>query len=162
MAKQLTRARPTSSVAGLLESSIGRQVMGPVLANAARFPACTPIDLHRAEMPHPGSLRPSAPALSISRQFNLTPGADKSLKRLLAACGEALGLELKQSELLRAILLALETRAGEISAQLHQIGGIRRVKNERANAHLQEEMERRIAEAILAGLHPSTIGVRRN
>lgn len=152
MAKPLTHAKPSSSVAGLLELAVGRQAIAPGSGDNVRFAR----EAWASQSP-PGSaegdaIRASNEVHSISRQFSLTPQADKTLKALLEACGESLGLELKQSELLRAILMAMDAASVPILVEIRTIGRIKRLKNERANAPLQHEMELRLAKAILGGI----------
>jgi hypothetical protein len=99
-----------------------------------------------------GEGRASRQAACIPRQFTLSPLTDRTLKRLIAAYGEATGLDLKHSELLRAILVAVAHAMPELSREAERIGPLRRPKNDRGSEVLRDELERRIAAAFVRGM----------
>jgi hypothetical protein len=62
------------------------------------------------------------------------------------------GVGLKSSEVMRAVLVALEYAAPELEREATRIGRLKRPKNDRGIEGLRNRFERRIARAIIAGL----------
>jgi len=87
----------------------------------------------------------------VPRQFTLTASTDRTLKRLITVYGDATGLDLKHSELLRAVLLAVEHAMPELSREAQGIGRLRRPKNDRGREGEREALERCIAKAFVRG-----------
>lgn len=152
MPKPLTKPQPTSSVAKMLEPSVGAQVI------AKPEPVATTI-LPLPVQPHVGSLprqqvdmRASGEVPDVPRQFTLTAKTDRTLKRVIATYSEATGIDLKHSELLRAILVAVEHAMPELIREAQVIGRLRRPKNDRGREAEREELERNIAKAFVAAM----------
>lgn len=99
--------------------------------------------------------RPSGGVPEIQRQFLLTATADQVLKKLIGTYSDATGIDLKNSELLRAIFVACDHAMPELIREAQQIGPLRRPKNDRGREAEREELERRIAKAFVAGLRAS-------
>jgi hypothetical protein len=108
------------------------------------------------EQPRGGDMRLSGTVSgevpSIPRQFSLTPKTDRTFKRLIATYAASTGLELKHSELLRAILIAVEHAMPELLREAQEIGALRRPKNDRGREGEREALERRVARGFLAGM----------
>jgi hypothetical protein len=160
MAKTLNRPQPTSSVASMLQPAIGLALMAkPEPATTPIVPIPTPT-MPDEERPRGGEIRPSGPVTgevpSIARQFTLTPRTNRTLKQLVATYSEAIGLDLKHSELLRAILVAVEHAMPELLREALEIGTLRRPKNDRGREGEREHLERRIARSFLAGMRGSS------
>jgi hypothetical protein len=101
--------------------------------------------------------RPSGEVPDIPRQFTLTAKTDRTLKRLIAMYSEATGIDLKHSELIRAVLVALEHAMPELTREAHEIGTLRRPKNDRGREAEREELELRIATAFLNGMRAAGV-----
>lgn len=84
MPKPLRDPQPTSSVAGLLQPGLGAAVTRPV----SRLPGVPAIP--HAGLPAVGAVRTGEPA-NVKREFVLTPGAEATLRRLLALYEDATG-----------------------------------------------------------------------
>ncbi len=74
------------------------------------------------------------------------------LKRIISVYSESTGIDLKHSEFLRAVLVAVEHAMPELSREASQIGRLRRPKNDRENGAIREQMERKVAKAFVAGM----------
>lgn len=155
MPKFLTRQQPTSSVAAMLEPGVTAHVMARPEPNKAAIPNLSLQSTTESVNPRVAQIQSSGETPSVSRQFTLTPSADRVLKRLIAIYGEATDLDLKYSELLRAILFAAEHALPELVREAAHIGKLKRPKNDRGNAALRDELERRIARGFLAGMRGS-------
>jgi hypothetical protein len=108
----------------------------------------------------PPQLTPSQPSgdpANVLRQFSLTPSTDRTLKRLVNIYSAATNLDLKASEVLRAVLVALEHAAPELEREAGQIGTLKRPKHERGNEALRDQLERRIARAIIVGTRATNV-----
>lgn len=92
---------------------------------------------------------------NIHRQFLFTPSTDETLKDLIRAFSRATGIDLKGSEMLRALMIALKHAAPELEREAARIGRLKRPKNDRGNEYLREQLERRLAQAIIAGIRAS-------
>ena len=66
------------------------------------------------------------------------------------------GVDLKSSEVMRAVLIALEHAAPELEREAARIGRLKRPKNDRGTEGLRDRLERRIARAIIAGVMATT------
>jgi hypothetical protein len=104
-----------------------------------------------------GQIRASGEVACIPRQFTLTSSTDRALKRLIAVYGEATGVDLKHSELLRAILVAVTHAMPELTREADNIGPLKRAKNDRGNEAQRDELERRIAAAFVAGMRAAGV-----
>ncbi len=159
MAKPLTKPPPTSSVANMLQPGLGAHVIAkPSVATPEMppTPVQTPTASNTANHDEP---RLSGEVPSISRQFGLTPNTDRVLKNLVAMYSDSTGMELKHSELLRAILVACEHSMPELTREAQLIGPLRRPKNDRGREAEREEIERKISAAFVAGMR--TAGIMR-
>lgn len=162
MAKTLQRTPPTSSVANLLDPGVSAQVI-------ARPDPQTPTPSSRAPLApaalveHPAFIRPQSSVQAtgevpdIPRQFTLTTSTDRTLKRIVDTFAEATGLELRHSELLRAILHSAAAAMPELHEEARRIGPLRRPKNERGREAQREAVERRIARAFAAALRAAPV-----
>jgi hypothetical protein len=152
MPKPLTRPQPTSSVAKMLQPGVGAQVIAKA---EAVMPSILPTPVQTTpiqERANQDEIRPSGEVPDIPRQFTLTAKTDRTLKRLIGTYSEATGMDLKHSELLRAVLVAVEHAMPELVREAQGIGPLRRPKNDRGREAEREELERRIARAFLAGV----------
>ena len=61
------------------------------------------------------------------------------------------------SELLRAVLVAVAHAMPELTREASNIGPLRRPKNDRGNEALRDELERRIATAFVAGMRAAGV-----
>ena len=157
MPKPLTRPQPTSSVAGMLEHGIASQVMTrPEPRPAMILPIPVSYQAPQEERAS-GQIRASGEVAGIPRQFTLTASTDRTLKRLIAAYGEATGLDLKHSELLRAILIGVAHAMPELTREAGNIGRLKRPKNDRGNEALRDDLERRIATAFVSGMRAAGV-----
>lgn len=150
MAKPLSRPAPSSSVASMLDPAIGAHA----LSRPADPVASAPFVVVSAPTPLPRQSRqvPAGEATGVMRQFSLTPTADRTLRRILAAYSQASGVELKQSELLRAVLMAFEQAMPALIQAATTLKPLKRPKNERGTEFLRDALERELAAAILLGM----------
>jgi hypothetical protein len=157
MPKPLTRTPPSSSVAGILEQGITSQLIARPEARSATI---VPMPVSHQVSPEEGDsgqIQASGEVAGIHRQFALTPSTDRTLKRLIAAYGEATGLDLKHSQLLRAILVAVAYAMPELTREATHIGRLRRPKNDRGSESLRDGLERRIAAAFVSGMRAAGV-----
>lgn len=148
MPQPLLRAQPTSSVAAMLDHGVGAQV------TAKTQPASASAKRSETAPDHSKSL-PSTVAV-VPRQFLLSAKSDGVLKRLQHVFAENTGLELRQSELLRAMLLAVEQLMPEIESESATVGPLRRPKNGLGSDSAQSMLERRIGEVVLVAARRSS------
>jgi hypothetical protein len=94
---------------------------------------------------------------NIHRQFILTSSTDETFKKLLSIYSKATGIDLKASEVMRAVLVALEHAAPELEREAAHIGRLKRPRNERGKEALRDQLERRIARAIIAGTRAADV-----
>ena len=152
MPKPLVKTQPTSSVAGMLEPGIGAQAMSkPIERRLNILP--TPI----AEQVPPVSgerviIAAPMEKENILRQFGLTADSDRILKKIVSVYSDATSLDLKNSEFLRSFLIAVEHALPELEREAQAIGRLKRPKNDRDKKGIQQQMERQIAKAIVAGM----------
>jgi hypothetical protein len=149
MAKPLNKQQPSSSVANMLDPNVGAAAIKPpenidtqVLTPIVRqFPDATP-------PPIPVTGEPA----NVLRQFTLTASTEDILKSIVDIYSKASGLNLRHSEVLRAILVALQHAIPELTREAAHIGRLKRAKQERGNEGLRDALERKIARAIVAGM----------
>jgi hypothetical protein len=159
MAKPLTKPQPQSSVSNMLDLAVGAAAISTPSKriNIASTPIANEIP------PRPAHNDTTGEPANIHRQFIFTSAADETLKRLVSIYSKATGIDLKASEVMRAVLIALEHAAPELEREATHIGRLKRPKNERGKEALRDQLERRIARAIIAGtratdiLEPSTL-----
>ena len=152
MPKPLDKPQPTSSVANMLDLGVG----AAALAKPSRRENVLPTPVANDIPPQPVQAEPPGESANIHRQFILTRSADDTLKKLVRIYSRAGGVDLKSSEVMRAVLIALEHAAPELEREAARIGRLKRPKNDRGNEGLRDRLERRIARAIIAGLRATT------
>lgn len=152
MPKPLDKPQPTSSVANMLDLGVG----AAALAKPSRRENVPPTPVANDIPPQPVKADPPGEPANIHRQFILTRSADDTLKKLVRIYSRAGGVDLKSSEVMRAVLVALEHAAPELEREAARIGRLKRPKNDRGNERLRDRLERRIARAIVAGLKATT------
>ena len=189
MPRKLRNDQPSSSVASILEPSVGRQVTAPARATTAGL--CR--EPHEPEGPPrlaptakrepvvESSITPNRSIMTestretrqsskderlvapmIARQFSLTPRTDRAVRLLIDAVAQATGLELNQSELLRALLLLAERSLDFVHDAAAELGSLSRPRNDRADREEQHALELAIATAFLAAIQRvSAIGTSR-
>jgi hypothetical protein len=69
----------------------------------------------------------------------------------------ATDLDLKTSEIRRAVLVVLEHVITVLDKEARQIGPLKRPKHERGKEALRDQLERRIARAIIAGTRAANV-----
>lgn len=153
MAKLLNKPQPTSSVANMLDLGVGAAALAKPTNREPT--SLTPIADHLT--PQPATAEPTGDPANIHRQFILTNSTDETLKKLVNIYSKATGVDLKGSEIMRAVLIALEHAAPELEREAAHIGRLKRPKNERGNEGLREQLERRLARAIIAGTRATTV-----
>lgn len=94
---------------------------------------------------------------TIHRQFILTNSTDETLKKIVSIYSKATGVDLKASEVMRAVLIALGHATPELEREAGRVGRLKRPKNERGNEDLRDQIERRIASAIIAGTRATKV-----
>ena len=67
-------------------------------------------------------VEPAGEPANMHRQFILTRSADETLKKLVRIYSRAGGVDLKGSEVMRAVLIALEHAAPELEREAARIG----------------------------------------
>jgi hypothetical protein len=126
------------------------------LAKPSRRDNVPPTPVTNEIPPQPTAADPAGEPANIHRQFILTRTADETLKKLVRIYSRAGGVDLKSSEVMRAVLIALEHAAPELEREAARIGRLKRPKNDRGNEGLRDRLERRIARAIIAGARATT------
>jgi len=152
MPKPLDKPQPTSSVANMLDLGVG----AAALAKPSHRENVPPTPIANDIPPQPAPTEPAGEPANIHRQFILTRSADETLKKLVRIYSRAGGVDLKSSEVMRAVLIALEHAAPELEREAARIGRLKRPKNDRGNEGLRDRLERRIARAIIAGARATT------
>lgn len=151
MAKPLTVPQPTSSVANLLESGVAAAALRPV-------PSGMPADGHAGmrAVPHPGPHVgrpvPTGEPANLKREFVLTPTADDTLNQLLTVFGRGTVSKLTNSHVLRAVLHAVRHAMPELEKQAARLGPLRRPSNARGNEAERDELEKKLAACLVAGM----------
>jgi len=136
----------------MLQPGVGAQVIAKAQAVT---PSNLPTPVQTApipEMANQDEIGRSGEVPDIPRQFTLTAKTDRTLKRLIGTYSEATGMDLKHSELLRAILVAVEHAMPELVRDAQGIGFLRRPKNDRGREAEREALEWRVAKAFLSGM----------
>jgi hypothetical protein len=154
MPKALDKKQPSSSVANMLDANVGAAALQ---TPARREEPLKPTPLALDIPPKLLQVDKTGEAANIHRQFILTNTTDETLKRLVAIYSRATGIDLKSTELMRAILIALNHAAVELEREAAHIGALKRPKNEKGNEHLRDRLERKIARAIIAGMRATTL-----
>lgn len=152
MPKPLDKPQPTSSVANMLDLGVG----AAALAKPTRRENVPPTPVTNDIPPQPAPAELAGEPANIHRQFILTRSADETLKKLVRIYSRAGGVDLKSSEVMRAVLIALEHAAPELEREAARVGRLKRPKNDRGNEGLRDRLERRIARAIIAGARATT------
>jgi hypothetical protein len=152
MPKPLDKPQPSSSVANMLDLGVGAAALAkpPRRENVPLTPVANDIP------PQPAPVEPAGEPANIHRQFIMTRSADETLKKLVRIYSRAGGVDLKGSEVMRAVLIALEHAAPELEREAARVGRLKRPKNDRGNEGLRDRLERRIARAIIAGVKAAT------
>lgn len=151
MAKPLTIPQPTSSIANLLESGVAAAALRPV-------PSGTPVDGHAGmravphASPHTGRPVPTGEPANRKREFVLTPTADETLTQLLSVFGRGTGSKLTNSHVLQAVLHAVRHAMPELEKQAARLGPLRRPSNARGNEAERDELEKKLAACLVAGM----------
>ena len=130
MPKPLDKPQPSSSVANMLDLGVGAAALAKPSRRENVPP--TPVANELPPQPAPPAEPPGEPA-NIHRQFILTRSADETLKKLVRIYSRAGGVDLKSSEVMRAVLGALEHAAPELEREAARIGKLKRPKNDRGN-----------------------------
>lgn len=138
----------------MLDLSVGAAALSKPTVRESTAP--TPITSETGSVAKRNNTTTGEPT-NIYRQFILTGSTDETLKRLLSIYSKATGLDLKASEVVRAVLMALEHAVPEIEREAGRIGRLKRHKNERGNEDLRNQLERRIAGSIIAGTRAAKI-----
>ena len=152
MPKPLDKPQPSSSVANMLDLGVG----AAALAKPPRRENVPPTPVTNDLQPQLVPVEPAGEPANVHRQFILTRSADETLKKLVRIYSRAGGVDLKGSEVMRAVLIALEHAAPELEREAARIGRLKRPKNDRGNEGLRDRLERRIARAIVAGVRATT------
>jgi hypothetical protein len=152
MAKPLVKPQPRSSVAGMLERGVGAQAL---VKPPERISTILPTPI--AEQGQTSNIERSPQAVLreieiIPRQFTLRANSDRVLKDVVSVYSSATGLDLKHSEFLRSVLIAVEHAMPEITREAKLIGRLKRPKNDRGTEEIREQMERIIAKAFVAAM----------
>jgi hypothetical protein len=126
------------------------------LAKPPRRENVPPTSVANEIPPQPVPAEPPGEPANIHRQFILTRSADDTLKKLVRIYSRAGGVDLKSSEVMRAVLVALEHASPELEREAARIGRLKRPKNDRGNEGLRDRLERRIARSLIAGLRATT------
>ena len=131
----------------MLDLSVGAAALSKPSVRKSTAP--TPITSETGSVPKRNTT--TGEPTNIYRQFILTGSTDETLKKLLSIYSKATGVDLKASEVMRAVLIALEHAVPELEREATRIGRLKRHKNERGNEDLRNQLERRIAGSIIAG-----------
>jgi hypothetical protein len=153
MAKPLTKPQPQSSVSNMLDLAVGAAAVSTPPKREILAP--TPVTNEISSLPV--RRETTGEPTNIHRQFILTTSTDETLKKLVNIYSKATGVDLKASEVMRAVLIALEHAAPELEREAARIGRLKRPKNERGKESLRDQLERRIASAIIAGTRAADV-----
>jgi hypothetical protein len=91
-------------------------------------------------------------------QFSLTKSALVTLDTMIKKYAKT-GVTLRRSEMLRAILKAMNHAMPELEREAQYVGTLNRPKNDRGNEALREMMEQSIAYAIIAGMRATDLPI---
>jgi hypothetical protein len=147
MAKPLTSPQPSSSIANLLESGVAAAALRPV-------PNGQPESSHAGMrvVPHSGRPVPTGEPAHLKREFVLTETADETLNQLLRVFSKGTGSRLTNSHVVRAILHAVQHALPDVAKQAERLGPLRRPSNARGNEAERDELERKLAACLVAGM----------
>lgn len=149
----MNKPQPSSSVANMLDLGVG----AAAIAKPSKREHTPPTPVANEIPPQPMLVPSLGEAANIHRQFILTRSTEETLKKLVGIYSKATGIDLKGSEILRAVLIALEHAATELERESSHIGRLKRPKNDKGNESLRDQLERKIAKAIIAGTRATTI-----
>ena len=153
MAKPLTKPQPQSSVSNMLDLAVG----AAALSTPPKREPLAPTPIANEIPPLSAPRDTTGESTNIHRQFILTSSTDETLKKLVGVYSKATGIDLKASEVMRAVLIALEHAAPELEREAAHIGRLKRPKNERGKEALRDQLERQIARAIIAGTRAADV-----
>jgi hypothetical protein len=153
MAKPLTRPQKESSVSNMLDVNVG----AAALSTPSQREPTRPTPVTNDIAPQSAQNDTTGEPANIHRQFILTESTDETLKKIVKIYSKATGIDLKASEVMRAVLIALDHAAPELEREATHIGPLKRPKNERGKEALRDELERRIARALIAGARAANI-----
>lgn len=153
MAKPLTKPQRESSVSSMLDMAVG----AAAISSPSKRAPTTPTPIANEIPPRPAQNDTTGEPANIHRQFILTGSTDETLKKLVSIYSKATGIDLKASEVMRAVLVALGHAAPELEREATHIGRLKRPKNERGKEALRDQLERRIAQAIIAGTRAANV-----
>jgi len=153
MPEPLKREQPSSSVATIFRKDVARAALSAAPTHAPVVPpiAEAPEPEPRLARPEPRPAAPTQPTgepADVMRQFQLTPAADATLRRVMRSYSEASGLDLNRSEFLRALIHVLEHSIPHQERAARSVGTLKRPKNDPWLLHKRDELERRLARAL--------------
>ena len=94
---------------------------------------------------------------NITRQFIVTESTDEILKHLVQLYSRAVGSQLTNSHVLRAILKGVAHTMPELEREAERLGRIKRPRNVRGKEHERKLFEKRIATAFMAGMRAASV-----
>ena len=153
MAKPLTSPQPSSSVANFLEPSVGAAALAKV-EHVSPPIAATPIV---TQLPPARLNVVRLPRRYVLRQFKWPSDTDETLQRLVAVFSEAVGTDLKMTEVLCAIMKGIESALPEIAREAGSMGPMQRPKNDPNNDRRKEEFLTEIAKRFVAGMRAASV-----
>jgi len=151
MAEPLKREQPSSSVATIFRKDAARAALAPPGVHTPVAPVTPAPPEPAPARPEPRPAAGSAPTgepADVLRQFQLTPSADATLRRVMRTYSEGSGLELNRSEFLRALIAVLEHTIPQHERAARSIEPLRRPKNDPWLLHKRDELERTLARAM--------------
>jgi hypothetical protein len=159
MPEKLKREQASSSVANVLNLQLARAAVDRPGTHPPRStapaetpqPAADERGIPAPEPPRPTN-EPSGEVPSVVRQFQLTPSTDATLRRVMSVYSGATGLELNRSEFFRSLLRALEHTLPLHEREAPLVGTLKRPKNEPWLFHKRDELETRLARALVAAM----------
>lgn len=153
MPRPLVRQQPSSSVARLLEPGIAAGALAPVRSDRIEQPIQeTPQESERNR-----GRGATGEIANITRQFIVTESTDEILKQIVQLYSRAIGSQLTNSHVLRAILKGVAHAMPELEREAERLGRIKRPRNVRGKEHERELFERRIAAAFMAGMRAASV-----
>lgn len=153
MPKPLARQQPSSSVARLLEPGIAAGALAPVRSDRVE----QSVQGTSQESERNGGRGATGEIANITRQFIVTESTDEILKQLVQLYSRAVGSQLTNSHVLRAILKGVAHAMPELEREAERLGRIKRPRNVRGKEHERELFERRIAAAFMAGMRAASV-----
>ena len=102
--------------------------------------------------PFPRTGEATGEPANVTREFVLTPSANKTLDELIGIYEAATGADLTRSHVLRAVLMAVRDALPAIKSEARHIGPLKRPSNARGCEADRDEFERQIAQAFKAGM----------